>query len=190
MSELLSIPTDMEASSADSTANVTMNDVIGNKSDDALTQGASPSIFALSGGATRLVSVQTVDGSGTTWSIAAHRLFTITGLVKVRIFGLVDEALTEGNGDETIEVGVIGATASLIAQLATPLSLVANDVFTNGATSTDVPVGFPSDWAVVGDLDIDLTVAGSTGITNGQITFYVEWVPISVGATVVAAVWD
>ena len=190
MSDFLNIPTDMEAAAADGSGNSTMNDVLGNKSDDALTQGALPSVYALSGGATRLVSVQTVDGSGTTWTAAAHRLFTITGLVKVRIFGLVDEALTEGNGNETIEVGVAGATAALIAQLADPNTLVANDVWTNGAASTALPVGFPTDWAVVGDLDIDLVVAGTTGITNGQITFYVEWVPISAGATVVAAVWD
>ena len=190
MSDFLNVPTDMGVPSADSTNNANINDVIGNKSDDALTQGASPSIFALSGGANRLVSVQTVDASSTAWTIAAHRLFTVAGHVKVRIFGIVTETLTEDNGDETLEVGIAGATAALIAQYATPLDLIAGDIFTNAAASTSSPAGFPSDWAVIGDTDIDIVVAGSTGIDDGRITFYVEWIPITAGATVVAAVWD
>ncbi len=134
--------------------------------------------------------VQTVDASSTAWTIAAHRLFTITGVVKARIFGDVTETLTENNGDETIEVGIAGATAALIAQYATPLDLIAGDIFTNGATSTSSPVGFPSDWAIIADTDIDLLVAGSTGINDGTITFYVEWIPMSDGALLVPAVWD
>ncbi|KKN53503.1 hypothetical protein LCGC14_0602000 [marine sediment metagenome] len=190
MSDLLYVPADMGVVAADSSNNAVFADVIGNKNDDALTQGASPSIFALSGGATRLVTVQTVDGSSTAWTIAAHRLFTVAGLIKCRIAGVVDETLTENNGDETIEVGIAGATAALIAQYATPLDLITGDIWTNGATSTSAPVGFPSDWAWLADTDIDLLVAGSTGINDGQITFYLEWVPLSVGATAVAAVWD
>jgi hypothetical protein len=134
--------------------------------------------------------VTTVDGSVTKWTPAAHRLFTITGVVKVRIFGDVSETLTEDNGDETIEVGVAGATAALIAQLAAPLSLAAGDIWTNGAASTALPLGFPSDWAVISDIDIDLTVAGTGGIDDGTIVFYAEWIPMSDGALLVPAVWD
>lgn len=138
----------------------------------------------------RIAIVSTPDGSTTKWTPASHRMFTVTGVVRLRIFGDVTETLTEENGAETIEVGIAGATAALIAQYATPLDLVAGDIFTNAATATSSPVGFPSDWAVIADTDIDLTVAGGTGIDDGQITFYVEWVPMSNGALVVAATWD
>lgn len=132
----------------------------------------------------------TPDGSVTAWTIAAHRLFTITGVVRARIFGDVTKTLTEDNGDETIEAGIANATAALIAQYATPLDLIAGDIFANAATSTSSPIGFPSDWAVMADTDIDLTVAGSAGINDGIINFYVEWVPMSDGALVVGATWD
>ncbi len=190
MSDLLYAPPDMGVVAANSTSNATFADVIGSKNDSPLTQGTNPSLHALSGGATRLVTVQTVDGSATAWTIDAHRLFTVAGLIKCRIAGVVDETLTENNGDETIEVGIAGATASLIAQYATPLDLITKDIWTNGATSTSAPVGFPSDWAWLADTDIDLLIAGSAGINDGQITFYLEWVPLSAGATAVAAVWD
>ncbi len=190
MSEYLSIPPIDDAAPADGTGSTSFRDTVGNKSDDALTQGVSPSLFALSGGAHRIVSVATPDGSSTAWTSAAHRLFTVSGTAYVRIFGVVTESLTEGNGDEVMEAGVAGATAALIAQLADPNTLVAGDIFCNPSTSTAVPAGFPGDFAVVTGIDIDLKVTGTTGITNGAITFYCEWIPISAGATVVAAVWD
>ena len=139
-----------------------------------------------------IASQATVDGSSTTWTVAAHKLFTVTGVVRARIFGRVTEALTEGNGDETIEVGIAGDTAALIDQLATPLSLTADDIWIGATGSTAIPTGFFDDggWFIITDTDIDLVVAGTTGITNGQITFYVEWVPISPGALVVGATWD
>ena len=136
-----------------------------------------------------LIAVQaTLDGSSTTWTTAAHRLFTITGIVKIiSLFGDVTEALTEGNGDETIEVGIAGDTAILIDQLAAPLSLVAGDVWAKG---TALPAAVIADPVVIQDIDIDILVAGTTGITNGQITFYVEWVPMTDGALVIGATWD
>ncbi len=136
-----------------------------------------------------LIAAQaTVDGSDTTWTIAAHKLFTATGLVKiVSIFGDVTEALTEGNGDETIEVGVVGDTAVLIAQLAAPLSLVAGDTW---SLATALPAAVMKDPIVIQDIDIDIVVAGTTGITNGKITFYAEWVPMSDGALLIGATWD
>lgn len=140
-----------------------------------------------------IVFVDTPDGSDTTWTPAAHRLFTITGLVRLRLQGDVIESLTEGNGDETIEVGVIDDTAGIIAQFATPVTITVGDIFIKSGTSESNPIGHPDDhsgWCFVSDKDIDLLVAGSTGITNGKIRFYCEWVPYSDGALLVPAVWD
>lgn len=134
----------------------------------------------------RLVSVQTVAAGTTTWTVAAHRLFTVTGTAKVKIYGVVTTTLV---GAATLEVGVAGATAGLIAQVANATTLAAGDILTNASTATLVPCGIPSDFAIVKDIDIDLKVA-STTVTAGRITFYCEYIPISAGATVEAAVWD
>lgn len=133
--------------------------------------------------------VTTPDASVTAWTIAAHRMFTITGMVKIiNFFGDVSETLIENNGDETIEIGIAGNTALLIAQLATPLSLVAGDIWSK---ATHTPGGIlNADPLAIADTDIDLVVAGTAGINDGTIDFYVEWIPMSDGALLVPAVWD
>lgn len=132
------------------------------------------------------VSVSTPDGSATTWTQAAHRLFTVTGTVMARVFGVVTETIT---GAATAEVGVAGATACFIAQLSNAGTLAAGDIFINATTATALPAGALSDYTVVTDIDIDLKTA-SANVTNGAITFYCQWIPVSVGAKVVAALWD
>lgn len=133
-----------------------------------------------------IVSVATPDASDGAWSAAAHRLFTATGTVMVRVFGVVTETLTSS---ATGEVGVAGATAGLIAQLSNMGTLAAGDIFINATTATAVPLGILSDYAVIANKDIDLKI-GAGGVSNGAITFYCQWIPVSTGATVVAATWD
>ena len=141
----------------------------------------------LTAGVPQMATVQTVDGSATQWTPAAHRLFTVTGLVLCRVFAVTDETLTENNGDETIEVGIANNTALLLSQYATPLDFATGDIW---GSTTAVAGSTLNDMVAIKDTDIDLTVAGTTGINDGQMTFYCQWLPVSVGATVVAAVWD
>lgn len=129
--------------------------------------------------------VSTPDGSATAWTQAAHRLFTVTGLAYVRVIGVVTETIT---GAATIEVGVAGATATIIAQLANASTLAANDIFGGRTTATAVPAVKMEDYTAVYNTDIDVLI-GSANVTNGAITFYCEYIPIN-GATVEAAVWD
>ena len=86
---------------------------------------ATPSAFA--GGTTNARG----DKDGTNVS---YTLFTVTGDVLVRIFGVVTTTLV---GAGTIEVGVTGNTAGLIAQVADATTLAAGD-FYYAATSTKV----------------------------------------------------
>ena len=143
------------------------------------------------GASGRITSVQTVDGSATAWTLAAHRLFTVTGAAAVHvIFGVVDEALT---GAANIGVGVSGATDALIKTIvgaAANLNAV-NDIWIGRASSTASRyVGvMDAGLVVVSGVDIDLTVAAAN-VTNGQITFYAIWSPISSDGDLAAAVWD
>lgn len=134
----------------------------------------------------RIVSVDTVSAASTAWTQAAHRLFTVTGVVKVKVFGVVTTTIV---GAGTLGVGVAGATNGLIATVADNTTLAAGDIVSNYTTATIVPVGRTSDWAIVADTDIDMII-GTANATAGKITFYCEWIPISSGATVVAATWD
>ena len=183
--DLLAVPTEDLATDA------TINQVVGKKSDtvagtslvslvkqnaaalvvidDFIDSEVNTIVDKLTAGVTQIATVTSVDGSATTWTQAAHRLFTVTGTAMVRVFGVIAETLV---GAATIEVGVAGATAGLIAQVADATTLATGDIL-----------------AIVSGIDIDIVV-GTADVTDGQIVFYCEWKPISVGATVVAAVWD
>ena len=143
-------------------------------------------VVAQTAGLTQIATVVSADGSVTPWTQAAHRLFTITGVVKARVFAIVTETLV---GAGTLEVGVAGATAGLIAQVADATDLAAGDVLANSGTATLVPLGQTNEFAIMSNTDIDVLV-GTANITDGTMTFYVEWSPISVGATLVTAIWD
>lgn len=196
----------------DAVTNANMRDVIGNKTDVAATGAVSvtESVVAYAkqlvtegiardvqiasivsqqtAGVPKTVTVNTVDGSTTAWTQAAHRLFTVTGLVKCRVIGLVTESLT---GAGTLAVGVAGATGCFIEALADAgTECIAGDIISNYSTGASVAVpAVGQEWVYVSSTDIDLLI-GLVNITNGQISFYCEWLPISVGATVVAAIWD
>ena len=115
------------------------------------------------------------DKDGTS---ATKKLFTVTGDVLVRIFGVCTETLV---GAGTLEVGVAGNTAALIAQLADATILATNEIW-NDATPTEVGAGLLSNITgphiIVNGLDINETVA-SVDITDGQIYYICFWRPLS-----------
>ena len=134
----------------------------------------------------RFVSVATVDGSSTAWTQAAHRLFTVTGTALVRVFGVVTKTLV---GAGTLSVGVQGATNGLIATVVDATTLVTGDILANSGTATLIPLGQINEYAAVSGVDIKITV-GTANITDGQITFYCQYIPVSAGATVAVAIWN
>src|SRR5687768_13777771 len=73
-------------------------------------------------------------------SKATMKIFDVVGDVLVRIFGVCTTTLV---GAGTIEVGVAGNTAGLIAQIADATNLAANEIW-NDATPTEVGAGLLS----------------------------------------------
>ena len=109
-------------------------------------------------------------------------LFTVTGDVLVTIFAKCSVDLAGASA--TLEVGVTGNTASLIAQT-TATDIDNGDVWRDatpavGAEAINAPV------AIIGGLDIIETV-GTANITAGALTYYCMWVPLSSDGNVVAA---
>ena len=135
-------------------------------------------IITFDGGTTN--GIGDFDGTGDPFDI-----FTVTGDVKMKIVGICTTILA-GGGTATLEVGVTGATAGLIAQT-TAVDIDANEIWHDA--SPDSPIELES---VMGENIIanGLDVIGSTGtanITSGVIKFICLWRPLSRDGEVVAA---
>jgi len=112
-------------------------------------------------------------------------VFTVTGDVVMAVVGVVKTTLTTSDAI-TAELGVAGATTAFIAQVADATGLTQNDIWHDA--SPDATIELESVWAdriVSNGQDVILTTTGT--VTDGDITFYCRWYPLSAGATVVAA---
>lgn len=113
-------------------------------------------------------------------------LFTVTGDVLVRIFGVCTTALTGATA--TVSVGVAGNVGGLLP-VTTGTDFAVNEIW-NDATPTEVGVGVLSNvlgpYLVVNGLDIAEYVA-TANVTAGQIYYICLWRPLSQDGNVVAA---
>ena len=115
----------------------------------------------------------------TTGATGAHTLFTVTGNVLLSVFGICDTSLT---GAATLEVGVTGNTAAILAQIANATTLDDGDVYVDADTAVGV-AAIPSMKVVNDGLDVIMTI-GSTAVTAGVVDFYCTWRPLSAGSSV------
>ena len=120
--------------------------------------------------------------AGTTGTVDAHTLFTVTGDVLIRIFATCSVNL-DSDGVATIEVGIAGNTAALLAQT-TATGIDAGEVWIDNAPATIEAL--PATQIVTNGTDIIATI-GTAAIKAGALTFYCLWRPLSSGASVVAA---
>lgn len=119
--------------------------------------------------------------AGTTGAIASSTLFTTTGVIAVRLFAACSTDLTSG-GAATIEAGIAGNTASLLAQTtATDIDSGTIWVDTGPATVEALP-----SLQILSGTNITQTIASAT-ITGGVLTYYALWFPISSNGNLVAA---
>jgi len=119
---------------------------------------------------------------GTTGAVGATTLFTVTGPVVVRVWGICGTTIV---GAATLEVGISGATAIVIAQIADATDLVADEIYTDATPTTKVEA-LPGQLIIGNGQGIIQTI-GSTAITAGQITYYCTWTPLGDTGLVVAA---
>lgn len=118
--------------------------------------------------------------AATTGAVGATTLFTVTGVVAVRIFGVVSGANLTGSG--TLEVGIAGNTAALIAQT-TGTDLDVGEIWIDNGPAT--VEALPAINILAAGTDIIQTI-GTNTITAGTITYYCLWSPISEDGNVVA----
>jgi hypothetical protein len=117
--------------------------------------------------------------TATTGAVGAHTLFTVTGDCLVSVFGICNTDLT---GAATIEVGVTGNTAGLIAQVADATALDDGDVWVDATPAVGVEA-IPTTFVLNDGADIILTI-GSTAVTAGQVDFYITYRPLEDSASI------
>lgn len=118
---------------------------------------------------------------GTIGAQGAATVFTVTGPVLVSVFAVCTEDLAGATA--TIELGISGNTAALIAQT-TATDIDNNEVWIDNAPATIEAV--PSTRIIGNGQDIIETIA-TADITDGTLTYYCLWRPLSSTASVVAA---
>src|SRR3990167_4308760 len=117
---------------------------------------------------------------------SAFTLFNVTGDVLVRIFGVCTVDLV---GAATLEVGVAGNTAGLIAQVANATTVDLNDIYNDAtpAVGVDTLASVLGPYVIVNGLNIIETTAVAD-ITAGNIYYVCLFRPLSDDGFVEAAV--
>lgn len=118
-------------------------------------------------------------------------LFTVTGDVLARVYAVIPTAITSTLNNGTLAIGVLGATAALLAATTADGTNFPDNSVWAGDTSPTVACEALSaialTWALMTNgADIIATIA-TNSMTAGAITFYCEYIPLSSGGAVVAA---
>lgn len=112
-------------------------------------------------------------------------LYTITGDVIIRMIGIVKESLTTSDAI-TIEVGVAGKTAEIVAQVADATGLVQHEIYHDNAPDSAIEAeDVMRSFIISNGQDILLTKGGT--LTAGEIQFHLFWRPLSPDGQVVSA---
>jgi len=123
----------------------------------------------------------TAAGDG---AVGTVTLFTVTGTVRVRAFGVCTTSTTIQAG-ATVEVGIAGNLAVLIAQTAADAT-VAGEIWHDASPDAEIELDTVASWYYISDgNDIILTVATNT-VDSGVIEFYCEYQKVSANGDVVA----
>ena len=109
-----------------------------------------------------------------------YTIFTVSGgRVLARVFGICETSMEGASG--TMEVGIAGATASIIPQIVAT-TLLAGEIWSDATPTLKVEAP-PAALIIPGN--IILTVA-TANLTAGVITMYCMWEPLTPGARVTA----
>jgi len=118
----------------------------------------------------------------TTGAQGATTLFTVTGVITARVFGICGLTLV---GAATLEVGITGDVARVLARIDNATTLATDEIYLDASPTLKVEA-LPAQLIISNGQDIIQTI-GSTALTAGQLTYYALWMPISEDGNLVAA---
>ena len=129
--------------------------------------------------------VATIDLTSATWNTAAsHEVFTVTGLVRVKMWIECTENVA---GAGSIQFGLEGTTAGFIASTV-GTDLDANELWYDATPTTVYEIAdlVVMDY-IVNNLDIGYEITGAV-LTDGTLAFHCVWEPMnSTGLVVLGA---
>jgi hypothetical protein len=128
-----------------------------------------------------LTEIKSLTFSDTT---GAQALFTVTGDVILRVFGICKVNLASDGGCN-IEVGVAGATSQFITTT-DATAVDANEIWHDATPDASIEADTVSATYIVSNGQ-DIILTPSAQIDSGRIDFYCQWRPLSTDASVVSA---
>jgi hypothetical protein len=114
---------------------------------------------------------------------SAIPLFSVTGNCFIKVFGVCSVDLTSSGG--TLETGIVGNTAALIAQT-TASTIDAGELWYDNTPVVGTTAVTNITERLISDADIIGTV-GSADITAGTLKWYLYFLPLEKDATISAA---
>lgn len=115
---------------------------------------------------------------------SAQTLFTVTGDVILRVFGICKTNLASAAA-ANVEVGVSGSTSKFIATtVATAID--ANEIWHDASPDASIEADSVSVAYIVSNGQ-DVILTPSAQVDSGVIDFYCQWRPLSSNADVVSA---
>lgn len=145
----------------------------------------NPSAFQRDGNYVPIVNLGLMSSKAITYSalttgaVGVTTLFTVTGVVAMRVFAIASGVNLTGSG--SIEVGVSGNAAAVIAQTAA----TAINVGQFWSTTSPATVQVLPSLQTVGS-DVIQTISTAT-VTAGTLTYYCLWTPVSPDGNVTTA---
>lgn len=125
--------------------------------------------------------------AGSTGAASAKTIFTVTGVVRVRIVAKCGTTLTSG-GTPTIQVGTATTGAGLLPQVANATGIAAGEMWHMQDGTVDASVETESSAFITKLVSENIKeTIGTTTITGGVLTYSLFWQPVSADGTVVAA---
>lgn len=121
--------------------------------------------------------------AGTTGAVGTKTIFTVTGLVRLRIIAKCLSTLTSG-GAATISVGEGISATSLIAST-TATNIATNEIWCDATPDAGVELETVQPTKFVSN-NVKETI-GTTTVTGGSLQYTVLWQPVSKDGMVVAA---
>ena len=108
-----------------------------------------------------------------------NTIFTVTGVVKLKLLAVCKAALVAGAGAPTYKVGISGSTALFIASTTASL-LIAGEIWHDATPDAKTELESVLVERLLSDgQDIIGTVANSNDINTGGIDLYALWAPLS-----------
>jgi len=118
----------------------------------------------------------TLDGAAGSGAVGTVSLFTVTGSVIAKVYAICSTNVAGAGA--TLEVGVTGSTAAIIAQT-TGTDIDANEIWHDATPDAGIEASSVATENVIANgLDIFMTV-GTANATGGVLKFICLWKPLS-----------